>query len=233
MSDSTPTNVPAGWYPDPTDASWQRWWDGTGWTEHAVPAASASVVHSAGTAPYAAHAQAPAAPSAPLRTDIQTNTVWIWLVVLLPLVMLPTLFLIDWRGYLEASLDMSAVDSANPMLPSVGMTLASLGLSVVSYVVVGIGILFAWLDWRELKRRGIQKPFHWAWAFLALVVTNGVYVIGRGVILRRQTGKGLGPVWAWIAVSLLSLIVGVVYAGIILNEVFELISRQAGDIQFS
>ncbi len=79
MSDSTPTNVPAGWYPDPTDPSWQRWWDGVGWTEHAVPAASVSApVAQTYTAPYP---QAPAAPSAPLRTDIQTNTAWIWLVV--------------------------------------------------------------------------------------------------------------------------------------------------------
>ena len=231
MSDSTPTNVPAGWYPDPTDPSWQRWWDGVGWTEHAVPAASVSApVAQTYTAPYP---QAPAAPSAPLRTDIQTNTAWIWLVVLLPLVMLPTIFLIDWRGYLESSLDMSSGGTANPMLPSVGMTLASVGISIASYVVAGIGILFAWLDWRELKRRGIQKPFHWAWAFLALVVTNGVYVIGRGVILRRQTGKGLGPVWVWIAVSALSLIVGVVYASMIMGEMFDIIFEQAGNLQVS
>jgi hypothetical protein len=238
MSDTTPTNVPAGWYPDPTDASWQRWWDGTGWTEHAVPAASVTPelhasAHSQAAYQPTAYPQAPAAPTAPLRSDIETNTVWIWLVVLLPLVMLPTIFLIDWRGYLESSLATSTLDSANPVGPSVGMTLASLGLSALGYVVAGVGILFAWLDWRELKRRGIQKPFHWAWAFLALVVTNGVYVIGRGVILRRQTGKGLGPVWAWIAVTALSLIVGVVYASMIMGEVFDLILEQAGDIPLS
>jgi hypothetical protein len=202
-----------------------------GWTEHAVPAASGSV-QPAQT--YAAqYPRAPAAPSTPLRPDIQTNTAWIWLVVLLPLVMLPTIFLIDWRGYLESSLDMSSLDTANPMLPSVGMTLTSVGLSIAGFVVAGIGVLFAWLDWRELKRRGIQKPFHWAWAFLALVVTNGVYVIGRGVILRRQTGKGLAPVWVWIAVSALSVIVGVVYAGMIMGEMFDIIFEQTGNLQVS
>ena len=231
MSDSTPTNVPAGWYPDPRDSSWQRWWDGVGWTEHAVPAASGSVQP---VQTYAAqYPRAPAAPSTPLRPDIQTNTVWIWLVVLLPLVMLPTIFLIDWRGYLESSLDMSSLDTANPMLPSVGMTLTSVGLGIAGFVVAGIGVLFAWLDWRELKRRGIQKPFHWAWAFLALVVTNGVYVIGRGVILRRQTGKGLAPVWVWIAVSALSLIVGVVYVGMIMGEMFDIIFEHTGNLQVS
>ena len=64
-------------------------------------------------------------------------------------------------------------------------------------------------------------------------MTNGVYVIGRGVVLRRQTGKGLVPVWAWIAVTVLSLIVGVVYAGVIMGQVFELIRDQTRDMQFS
>ena len=30
---------PAGWFPDPDDASQQRYWDGSAWTEHRVPAA--------------------------------------------------------------------------------------------------------------------------------------------------------------------------------------------------
>ncbi|HEY9471877.1 MAG TPA: DUF2510 domain-containing protein [Propionibacteriaceae bacterium] len=34
MTDA-PTNLaPAGWYADTTDAGQQRWWDGTGWTDH-------------------------------------------------------------------------------------------------------------------------------------------------------------------------------------------------------
>lgn len=28
---------PANWYPDPTDAAAQRWWDGVGWTAHVRP----------------------------------------------------------------------------------------------------------------------------------------------------------------------------------------------------
>jgi len=30
--------TPAGWYPDATDPSVQRYWDGTAWTEHTAPA---------------------------------------------------------------------------------------------------------------------------------------------------------------------------------------------------
>ncbi|MGD8201364.1 DUF2510 domain-containing protein [Ornithinimicrobium sp. W1679] len=33
-----PTNVPADWYPDPSDPSSLRWWDGTAWTPHVAPA---------------------------------------------------------------------------------------------------------------------------------------------------------------------------------------------------
>ncbi|MFJ6570391.1 DUF2510 domain-containing protein [Streptomyces sp. NPDC091292] len=34
---------PPGWYPDPSAPSVQRWWDGTGWTEHRQPPAEAPV----------------------------------------------------------------------------------------------------------------------------------------------------------------------------------------------
>jgi hypothetical protein len=34
MSEQTPP----GWYPDPEDASHQRYWDGTAWTDHRTPA---------------------------------------------------------------------------------------------------------------------------------------------------------------------------------------------------
>jgi uncharacterized protein (AIM24 family) len=32
-------STPAGWYPDPSNAAQQRWWDGAQWTEHTHPAA--------------------------------------------------------------------------------------------------------------------------------------------------------------------------------------------------
>jgi uncharacterized protein (AIM24 family) len=34
--------TPANWYPDPQDASLQRYWDGERWTEHTAPAAAAA-----------------------------------------------------------------------------------------------------------------------------------------------------------------------------------------------
>jgi hypothetical protein len=32
------TATPAGWYPNPADASQLRYWDGKHWTEHRTPA---------------------------------------------------------------------------------------------------------------------------------------------------------------------------------------------------
>lgn len=39
-SPQPPGNTPAGWYPDPSGAGQQRYWDGTQWTEHHAPAAA-------------------------------------------------------------------------------------------------------------------------------------------------------------------------------------------------
>ncbi|MDX2375220.1 DUF2510 domain-containing protein [Microbacterium sp. LRZ72] len=206
MSDESRSIPPAGWYPDPTTSGVQRWWDGARWTEHthgARPAAAAD-----GTPPQA---------------GTPTNTVWIWLVVLLPLLSLATLGLTDWRAYLDETMmraleDPTGAATMQPMLMPAG-TWALVG---IGYLVAGATVLFAWLDWRTLARRGIHRPFHWGWAALALVVTNGVYVIGRGVVLRRRTGKGLAPVWAWIAVNVVSLMVGLAFAWWLLSYVFEL-----------
>ncbi|MDQ1575028.1 MAG: hypothetical protein QOH55_178, partial [Microbacteriaceae bacterium] len=46
------------------------------------------------------------------------------------------------------------------------------------------------------------------WVFLG----NGVYVIGRSVIVKRRSGRGLAPIWIWAAILLLSIIIGVVKA---------------------
>lgn len=82
----------AGWYPDPENATAERWWDGTGWTDHRRPstvapvappappttpvppaaddpnafvAPGASLAGTAPVQPYAAPAYAAPAPAAP------------------------------------------------------------------------------------------------------------------------------------------------------------------------
>lgn len=52
MTDA-PTNPPAGWYPDPSNAGQQRWWNGTGWTDHYQPVPVAGPVLPAPSQPTA------------------------------------------------------------------------------------------------------------------------------------------------------------------------------------
>ncbi|MEN2740207.1 hypothetical protein ABCS02_20615 [Microbacterium sp. X-17] len=162
------------------------------------------------------------------RVNAPTGTVWIWLNVLLPVVTLPSLFLLNTSAYLRATFEAAATGHRQVANAATASYLAgSLAVWGISLVVIGLCVLFAWLDWRELRRRGIPRPFAWPWAFFAFL-NNGVYVIGRGVVLRRRTGHGLGPIWGWAAVTALSVIVGVVYGVAILTQTFELIRSTAG-----
>lgn len=51
MSATPPGSPPAGWYPDPNDASSLRYWDGSTWTDHRAPATPAAPAGPGG-APY-------------------------------------------------------------------------------------------------------------------------------------------------------------------------------------
>jgi hypothetical protein len=193
-----PAGAPAGWYPDPEDPARMRWWDGWAWTAAQEPAG---------------------------RIDVPTGTVWIWLNILLPLVSLPLLFLMDTRGLMEASFTSALVGDSRAMTSAYASFFgATMLLTLVSLLIGAAGVLFAWLDWRELRRRGIPRPFAWPWAFFVFVISNGVYVIGRSVVLWRRTGRGLGPLWGWIAVTVVALVVGSLYTVLVMNQMLELMS---------
>ena len=53
--------IAAGWYPDPSDPTKQRWWDGNQWTEHQQPAPGAVPPPPA----YGTYGQSPGAPPPP------------------------------------------------------------------------------------------------------------------------------------------------------------------------
>ncbi|WP_223693664.1 DUF2510 domain-containing protein [Leifsonia poae] len=224
-------NVPPGWYPDPSGTGRQRWWDGQQWTTHFAPAASAFPVT---PAPQPAAAQptygqpaygqpasyGPVVPPRPqLAPGTRIYTVFIWLVVALPFV--TTALLPFWNpfGGLEITQYADGYRSfGNPFALLGPMYFVILGVSFLAY---GLSVLFAWLDFRELEKVGVVRPFHWAWSFLGSIV----YVIGRSVIVRRVApGRGLTPIWVTVGLYVLSLLVGVVWTVTLLNTLLHLAS---------
>lgn len=196
MTEPTSSNVPAGWYPDPAGGPHSRWWDGVQWTEHFQQ-------------PYTGVAGALKAPE-----GIPVYNVWIWLVTLLPLLSILSLLTIDWSSFMRVDLtDPYASQTAQfGMMSSPAYLLTQLG----GWVVLGLSVLFAYFDWRQLTRLGVPRPFHWAWAFL-----GGVYSIGRSVVVRRRTGKGIAPMWITIGIYVLSFVVAFIIVGSVLAAAFE------------
>jgi len=256
---SDPDLPPAAWYPDPSDAAAQRWWDGTQWTDHvapsapiapaaqAVPVASVPSVVAAVSAPVApAYAVAPVTPayapvypsapayaSAPVYTaerpapygtaeaarvpaGTPVDTLWIWLVVALPvLAALPTFFW-DFGAYMTQS--MSVTTSMNPLTAALGPYTDPWYLAATfgGWVAYGLLVWFSYLDYAALAKLGYQRRFHWAWAFLWSLV----YVIGRSIVVRRQAGRGYLPMAAAIALTVVVTIGVTVWMVVVMANVF-------------
>ena len=179
-------SAPAGWYPDPTGVTGvngERWWDGTQWTAYER------------AAPYAPAGMWP-------KVQVDTNTVWVWLAIAVTALPYATLFLVDGGGYLHGVLQSGSSAAVSGMIQ---WQLQTLAVSMLGWVAMGAGIVFSWLDWRELRRRGVPAPFHWAWSFFALLGGGAaVYMIGRAVVLRRRTvSGGWPPLWVWIGVTVI------------------------------
>ncbi|REJ06593.1 DUF2510 domain-containing protein [Microbacterium bovistercoris] len=202
MTYAPPT--PPGWYPDDAPGM-LRWWDGTVWTASTMPAS-------------------PPAPAAPqpypqVPEGTRTSTPWIWAVVAVPLATLALtvvqLVLMQqlMQQYLSSfalmTTDPYATDAANLsglVAWSNGMMLGTMLLSFVSLLLYGAGVLFAYLDHRDLGALGYQRRFHWAWNFL-----SPVYPIGRSVVVRRQAGTGQAPMWAAIAIMAATFLTPIVW----------------------
>jgi hypothetical protein len=206
MTDANTPAIPAGWYPDPAGGPRSRWWDGQQWTEHYQEPYS--------TAGVAAALRAP--------EGTRTNTPWIWLVIVLPLLSMVPLFFIDWTGYITSAATSpgSSYTGQLEMITSPAYLLSSVG----SWVIYALIVLFAFLDWRALTRAGVPRPFHWAWAFLSSVV----YAIGRAVVVNRRTGHGIAIMWVAIGSIVLQLIIGIVFMVWIFEAVFQAVSPYNG-----
>ncbi len=78
-------------------------------------------------------------------------------------------------------------------------------------MIIAATIVFAFLDWRELKRRGVPAPFHWAFSFLALAGFGIVYPIGRSVVVKRRTGTSDRVLLVAILTIVVSFIVVIIF----------------------
>lgn len=181
------TSSPAGWYPDPENPARGRYWNGVAWTEF---------FHTPGQ-PFPAGA----VPKAPAGTD--ANTPWIWLVVLLPPLPLAMMLFVPWGSMFDFDVTSREMYSATAGVLTIFLSPFYWGSIVVSYLVYGLSVFFAYRDVKELTARGVPRPFHWAFAFIGGIV----YAIGRSVVVARRTGAGHAPIWVEAGVVVLSLVI--------------------------
>lgn len=69
-------------------------------------------------------------------------------------------------------------------------------------LVIGVpwiaGVVIAFLDHRQLRRHGMERPAHWLWAFAGAPV----YLVARLVATVREAGTGFGPVLTYLVLAL-------------------------------
>ncbi|GAB3561627.1 hypothetical protein GCM10027405_13710 [Arthrobacter alkaliphilus] len=205
--------TPPGWYPDPSGSGQLRWWDGNAWTGNAwnpQAQAGARPGQYGGPPQYLGHAQPAPRPEISRGTPVYNP--FIWLVTLLPVVSL--IILLFWNPVFQVRY--VGAKRVPTMDPSTMFSLPYIMLMISGWLIYGVSVFFAYLDWRKLQSDGVVRPFHWAWAFLGA----GVYVVGRSVIVHKVAQqRGLGPVWALIGVTALSLIVVSVKASIMVSTI--------------
>ncbi|MEO6116192.1 MAG: DUF2510 domain-containing protein [Pseudolysinimonas sp.] len=191
MSDTAPSAaaVPPGWYADATVPGQMRWWSGTEWTEHVA-------------APYSG---APLARPV-LPADRPVYSVFIWLIVLLPLLTYGSLF--AWQPNFDY---LSNPSDPTSIYGSIYGSILTPGYFVIifgSWIVYGLTAVFAWRDVVWLRAQGVVRPFPWPWVFLSSLA----YVIGRSVIVHRVAApRGRTPIWVLIAVIAVGFIVSTVW----------------------
>src|SRR4051812_48543972 len=190
-----PAHIPPGWYDDGTGTGHMRWWSGAEWTEH---------VATRQTATYTA---APVRPALPAGTPLYS--VWIWLMVLLPLLSYASFLL--WQPHFDYLYSNDAITNPLRYQSEVYASMFSPGYFVIlfgGWILYGLMVVFAWRDVVWLRKQGVVRPFHWAWAFMG----SAVYVIGRTVIVRRvASGRGLAPIWVMIGVVAFGFVVVIIW----------------------
>ena len=76
-----------------------------------------------------------------------------------------------------------------------------------------IGILLAYLDWAQLKRKGYTRIAHWTFAF----GSPAVYLIARSIALVRLSGRGWGPLLTTVLLAAVNVASIVAVPGLIIS----------------
>ena len=84
-----------------------------------------------------------------------------------------------------------------------------IGILTVPYLIV---IALAFADVRMLRNQGVERPAHWAWAFLSAPV----YLLARARAVIRESGHGIGPVLVWFGLGALHLASVVAIPGLLI-----------------
>jgi|GEM_PF-1042678 len=203
-----------GWYPDGTGG--QRWWNGVSWSEHTALA----------PAPAVGPVQRPALPE-----GARIDTGWVWVVALGYLVSALPLFFFDMNGYLRAVVDAEFSGSTSALAEVMTGYVAFLLLSwLLSLAVWGFTIFAAFRDHKHLQAIGVERPFHWAFAFIPYTI---VYLIGRHVVLRKVSRTAGWPLWAHIASYALVFLVSIVWALVMVQSMLTELPGYLGTSSFA
>lgn len=139
-------------------------------------------------------------------------TPFIWIIVLLPLLSTIAFAFFNLNAYVAIGTPSSSSSMASLAMLADPLYLVN---ALLGWVIYGVSVWIAYLDWRALTRLGVVRPFHWAWTFLGGLV----YVVGRSIVVRRRVGTGLLPIWVSIGVVVISIVVAVVKVVSLVNAV--------------
>lgn len=152
-----------------------------------------------------------------------------WAAAVLPVVGIVGFALVDFEGYLRAVVEASSGGTSLPP-GAVGPFIGFAAVSMVDLLRNGAFVVLAAIDFRILRARGIQRPFHWAWGFVGLLNSGAlVYLIGRTVVGRDRTGRSAsGPLWLWVSLTVVGIAVSLIKLATAFAAVAPLLGRVAG-----
>lgn len=140
---------------------------------------------------------------------VRVLTPFIWIMVFLPVISLVLAMTLDWHALFEQSVNATLAPGGRPVSPFAVYTPTYVAVQVLGILIYVAQVVLARFDRNALRTGGIARPFHPGWCFFGSLV----YVIGRSVIVYRDTHRGLSPLWVQV-------IIAVVGSVILLAEIF-------------